>query len=101
VVVIAQEVIGARWQNHSHLLVDGTPNGLKTGELIGWNGNTVVCQRSHLASLAKRPEATRTRFLEPELILERVWQGRRVLTTYPCCLDVMSEQEIQGAFMVR
>lgn len=41
-------------------LVDGEPLGLRTVELSNWSGKALVCQRSQLAALAKRPEARRT-----------------------------------------
>jgi hypothetical protein len=41
-------------------LADGSPTGVRTAELSSWTGKAVVCQRSQLADLAKRPEAKRT-----------------------------------------
>lgn len=41
-------------------LVDGTPTGIRTAELMNWTGKAVVCQRSNLAALSGRPEAKRT-----------------------------------------
>lgn len=41
-------------------LADGTPGGLLTAEIMNWTGHVVAAPRSDLASLLKRPEATRT-----------------------------------------
>jgi hypothetical protein len=41
-------------------LVDGTPNGVLTAEIINWTGKTVVAPRSLLVDLAQREEAKRT-----------------------------------------
>jgi hypothetical protein len=41
-------------------LADGTPYGIRTAELGNWTGKAVVCPRSDLAKLGKRPEASRT-----------------------------------------
>lgn len=41
-------------------LVDGTPGGLLTAEIIGWTGHFVAAPRSDLAALLRRPEASRT-----------------------------------------
>ncbi len=44
---------------HIHL-VDGTPSGIRIGEIRNWTGKVVVTPRSQLADLAKRDEARRT-----------------------------------------
>jgi hypothetical protein len=41
-------------------LVDGTPGGLLTAEIMNWTGHVVAAPRSDLAALLKRPEASRT-----------------------------------------
>ena len=41
-------------------LADGTPGGLLTAEIMNWTGHVVAAPRSDLASLLKRPEASRT-----------------------------------------
>ncbi|MGY2082335.1 GIY-YIG nuclease family protein [Blastococcus sp. SYSU DS0539] len=41
-------------------LADGTPGGLLTAEIMNWTGHVVAAPRSDLATLLKRPEATRT-----------------------------------------
>lgn len=41
-------------------LVDGTPNGLLTAEIINWSGHVLTGPRSKLAELIKRPECGRT-----------------------------------------
>lgn len=41
-------------------LVDGTPGGLLTAEIMNWTGHVVAAPRSDLAALLKRPEAVRT-----------------------------------------
>lgn len=41
-------------------LVDGTPGGLLTAEIMNWTGHVVAAPRSDLAALVKRPEARRT-----------------------------------------
>jgi hypothetical protein len=41
-------------------LVDGTPGGLLTAEIMNWTGHIVAAPRSDLATLVKRPEASRT-----------------------------------------
>jgi len=41
-------------------LVDGTPGGLTTAEILNWTGHVLQAQRSDLADLLKRDEAQRT-----------------------------------------
>jgi len=41
-------------------LVDGTPTGILTAEIINWTGKIYVAPRSQLADLAKRDEVRRT-----------------------------------------
>jgi len=41
-------------------LVDGTPNGIRTAEIINWTGAILVVPRARLAEIANRREATRT-----------------------------------------
>jgi hypothetical protein len=41
-------------------LVDGTPNGILTAEIINWTGKIIVAPRSELATLARRPEVRKT-----------------------------------------
>lgn len=41
-------------------LVDGTPGGLLTAEIMNWTGHVIAAPRSDLAELVKRPEAART-----------------------------------------
>lgn len=41
-------------------LVDGTPNGLLTAEIINWTGHVLTGPRSKLAELVQRPECSRT-----------------------------------------
>ena len=41
-------------------LVDGSPNGLLTAEIMNWTGHTLTGPRSRLAELVKRPECSRT-----------------------------------------
>ncbi|MFU4998264.1 GIY-YIG nuclease family protein [Pseudomonas paraeruginosa] len=41
-------------------LVDGTPNGLLTAEIMNWTGHVLTGPRSRLAELVQRPECTRT-----------------------------------------
>ena len=41
-------------------LADGTPGGLLTAEIMNWTGHVVAAPRSDIATLLKRPEATRT-----------------------------------------
>lgn len=41
-------------------LADGTPGGLLTAEIMNWTGHLIAAPRSELASLLKRPEASRT-----------------------------------------
>lgn len=41
-------------------LVDGTPGGLLTAEIMNWTGHVVAAPRSDLAALRKRHEAART-----------------------------------------
>lgn len=41
-------------------LVDGTPNGLLTAEIMNWTGHVLTGPRSKLAELVLRPECART-----------------------------------------
>lgn len=41
-------------------LVDGTPGGLLTAEIVNWTGHVMAAPRSDLAALLKREEVTRT-----------------------------------------
>lgn len=41
-------------------LVDGTPQGLRTAQIGNWTGLAVVCPRTSLADLGKRPEVRAT-----------------------------------------
>lgn len=41
-------------------LVDGSPSGILTAEIINWSGRVIVAPRSQLADLAKREEVRRT-----------------------------------------
>ena len=41
-------------------LVDGTPNGLLTAEIMNWTGHVLTGPRSKLAELIQRPECSRT-----------------------------------------
>lgn len=41
-------------------LVDGTPTGILTAEIINWTGKLFIAPRSQLADLAKREEVRRT-----------------------------------------
>ena len=41
-------------------LVDGTPTGVLTAEIMNWTGKFIVAPRSQLADLLKRPEVRRT-----------------------------------------
>lgn len=41
-------------------LVDGTPGGLLTAEIMNWTGHIVAAPRSDLAMLLRRPETSRT-----------------------------------------
>jgi hypothetical protein len=41
-------------------LVDGTPNGIRTAEIINWTGAILVVPRARLPEIAARREATRT-----------------------------------------
>lgn len=41
-------------------LVDGTPNGLLTAEIMNWTGHVLTGPRSKLAELVQRPECSRT-----------------------------------------
>ena len=41
-------------------LVDGTPGGLLTAEIMNWTGHIVAAPRSDLGELIKRPETSRT-----------------------------------------
>lgn len=41
-------------------LVDGTPTGIITAEIMNWTGHVIVAPRSRLADFVQRPEAGRT-----------------------------------------
>lgn len=41
-------------------LVDGTPGGLLTAEIMNWTGHVIAAPRSQLGTLLRRDEATRT-----------------------------------------
>ena len=41
-------------------LVDGTPSGVVTAEIMNWTGKITVAPRSQLPDLAKRAEAKKT-----------------------------------------
>lgn len=41
-------------------LVDGTPNGLLTAEIMNWTGHVLTGPRSKLTELVQRPECSRT-----------------------------------------
>ena len=41
-------------------LVDGTPAGLMTAEVMNWTGKAIVAPRARFADLVRREEATRT-----------------------------------------
>lgn len=41
-------------------LVDGSPNGLLTAEIMNWTGHVLMGPRSKLAALIQRPECSRT-----------------------------------------
>jgi hypothetical protein len=41
-------------------LVDGTPGGLITAEIMNWTGHVIAASRSDLGALLKRPELSRT-----------------------------------------
>lgn len=41
-------------------LVDGTPNGLLTAEIMNWTGHVLTGPRSKLAEVVQRPECSRT-----------------------------------------
>jgi hypothetical protein len=41
-------------------LVDGSPTGILTAEIMNWTGHILVAPRSSLADALKRPEASRT-----------------------------------------
>ncbi len=41
-------------------LVDGTPGGIITAEIMNWTGHVIIAPRSRLADLIQRPEAKRT-----------------------------------------
>lgn len=41
-------------------LVDGTPNGLLTAEIMNWTGHALTGPRSKLSELVQRPECART-----------------------------------------
>lgn len=41
-------------------LVDGSPNGLLTAEIMNWTGHALTGPRTRLAELVKRPECSRT-----------------------------------------
>ena len=41
-------------------LVDGSPTGLLTAEIMNWTGHVITGPRSRLSELIQRPEAQRT-----------------------------------------
>ena len=41
-------------------LVDGSPSGIRTAEIVNWTGAILVVPRAQLAEIANRREATRT-----------------------------------------
>ena len=41
-------------------LVDGSPNGLLTAEIMNWNGHCLTGPRTKLTELVQRPECGRT-----------------------------------------
>ncbi|WP_371315650.1 hypothetical protein [Pseudomonas sp. I8001] len=41
-------------------LLDGTPNGLLTADIMNWTGHVQTCPCSKLAELVMRPECART-----------------------------------------
>lgn len=41
-------------------LVDGSPSGILTAEIMNWTGHLLICPRSRLAEALKRAEASRT-----------------------------------------
>ena len=41
-------------------LVDGTPAGLMTAEVMNWTGKAIMAPRARFADLVRREEATRT-----------------------------------------
>ncbi len=41
-------------------LVDGTPTGILTAEIMNWTGKVIVAPRSQMADLSRRPEVKRT-----------------------------------------
>lgn len=41
-------------------LVDGTPNGLLTAEIMNWTGHVLTGPRSRLSELVQRPEVGQT-----------------------------------------
>ena len=41
-------------------LVDGTPTGIRTAEIMNWTGSTIVAPRSQIAELIQREEVSRT-----------------------------------------
>lgn len=41
-------------------LVDGSPNGMITAEIIGWTGHVLFAPRVRIADLLSRPEASKT-----------------------------------------
>ena len=45
--------------NHIELfLVDGTPGGLTTAEILNWTGQVLSAPRSGMSALVRRPELT-------------------------------------------
>lgn len=75
-------------------LVDGTPNGLLTAEIMNWTGHVLTGPRSKLSELVQRPEAGRTGiyFLvgpDPDnsfkqLVYIGEWQSEQVNTAVVC-----------------
>jgi len=41
-------------------LVDGSPNGLLTAEIMNWTGHALTGPRTKLTELVQRPECSRT-----------------------------------------
>jgi hypothetical protein len=59
-------------------LVDGSPSGLITAEIMNWTGHVITAPRARLPDLLKRPESRRTGvyFLEgPEQAVPEVYIG--------------------------
>ena len=105
-------------------LVDGTPNGLLTAEIMNWTGHALTGPRTKLTELVQRPECGRTGvyFLvgpdpenamrplvyigESDDVAKRLKQhnrpepqrgsssGIRTLGKWPDCLDRRNQQEI-------